>query len=95
MSANHCEILPHRSVGEKLLDQCVSIRLGLGKEQNAGGKAVDAVDDKGPLSFRSQFRGNERPCGRSIGAFDRHGWKSGWFVDGHDGVVFVEHRTVR
>jgi len=33
MPANCCQILPHRNMAEKLLDECVSIRLGFCKEQ--------------------------------------------------------------
>ena len=33
MPANYCQILPHRNMAEKLLDECVSIRLGFCKEQ--------------------------------------------------------------
>ena len=78
-------------MAEKLSNQCVSIRLGLGKEQNPGRKTVDAMDDKGSLSLPSQFRGKKRQGGRSIGALHRHGRKSGRFVNGHDGIVFVKY----
>src|SRR5260370_22734030 len=39
MSANHCEILPDRTMAEKLSNEGVSIRFGFCKEQNPGGKA--------------------------------------------------------
>ena len=90
MSAHDREILPHRSVAEKLSNQRLSIRLGFCKEQNPGRKTIDAMHHKGSLSPRFQFRGKQRPCGRRIGAFHRHRWKSGRFIEGHDGIVFVE-----
>jgi len=55
MSANHCKILPHRTVPEKLSNQCVSIPFGFCKEQNPRGKTIDAMYDKGSLSPRAQF----------------------------------------
>jgi hypothetical protein len=45
MPANHCGILPHRTVAEKLSNHCVSIPFGLCKEQNPGGKTIDAMYD--------------------------------------------------
>lgn len=51
MPANDCEILPHRSVAEKLLNQCVSIRPGFCKEQDPGSVTIDAMHDKSPLSL--------------------------------------------
>jgi hypothetical protein len=91
LPANHREILPHRSMGEKLADQRVSIRLGLGKEQNPGRKPVDAMDDENSLSLPSPFGGKERKSGRSIGAWHRHSRKSGRLIDGHNGIVFVKY----
>ena len=91
MSANYREILPYRSMAEKLSNECVSIRLGFCKEQNPGRKTIDAMYDKGPLSLRFQLCGKKRQCGRSIGAFHRHSRKSGRFIEGHDGIVFVKH----
>jgi hypothetical protein len=55
MSANHGQILPHRTVAEKLSNQCVSIPVGFCKEQNPRGKTIDAMYDKGSLSPRVQF----------------------------------------
>ncbi len=91
MSANDCEILPHRTMAEKLSNECVSIPFGFCKEQNPGGETIDAMYDKGSLSPRLQFCRKQRPCGRCIGAFHRHRRKSGRFIEGHDGIVFVEH----
>jgi hypothetical protein len=51
MSANYCEILPHRSVGEKLSNERVSIRPGFCKEQDPGRVTINAMYNKGALSF--------------------------------------------
>jgi hypothetical protein len=91
MPTNYREILPHRSVAEKLSYESISIRLGFGKEQNPGRKAIDAMHDKGSLSLQFQSCGKKRQSGRSIGAFHRHSRKSGGFIEGHDGIVFVKH----
>jgi hypothetical protein len=91
MPANHREILPHRSMAEKLSNECVSILLGFCKKQNPGRKTIDAMYDKRPLSLRLQFCGQKGEGGRSIGALHRHSRKPGGFVDGHDGIVFVKH----
>jgi len=90
VSANYCEVLPHRTVAEKLSNQCISIPFGFCKEQNPRSKAIDAMYDKGSLSLRLKFCRKQRPCGRCIGAFYGHSRKSGRFIDGHDGIVFVE-----
>ena len=91
MSANYCKILPHRSVAEKLSNECVSVRLGFCKEQNPGRKTIDAMHHKGSLSLPFQFGRKQRPCGRCRGAFHWHSRKSGRFIEGDDGIVFVEH----
>jgi hypothetical protein len=90
MSANHCEILPHRTMAEKLLDEFIPIPFGFRKEQNPGRKTIDAMYDECPLSPRFQFCRKQRPCGWGLRAFDGHRRKSGGFIEGHDGVVFVE-----
>jgi hypothetical protein len=51
MSAHHREILALGGMGAKLFNKRVSIFAGLGKKQNSGGVAIDAMDDEGPLSF--------------------------------------------
>ncbi len=56
-ATHHREILPHRSVGEKLPHQCISIPIGLGKQQNSGGKAINAVHDQRPLPLLFQSGG--------------------------------------
>ena len=90
-SANHREILPDGSVGEKLPDQYISIQFSFRKEQNAGCKTINAMYDKGPLPLPFQFRGKKRPGGRSIGAFHGHRRKSGGLVERHQPIVFVKH----
>jgi hypothetical protein len=55
MSTNHREILPHRTVFEKLSNECVSIPFGFRKEHNPGSKTIDAMHDEGSLSLRFQF----------------------------------------
>lgn len=49
MTANCCEIFPHRSVSDKLTHQCLSIRPGFSKQQNPRRGAIDAMYDKNPL----------------------------------------------
>lgn len=92
--ANRREVLPHRSVGEKLSNQCVPIRLALGKEQHPGGKTIDAVHDHCPLPLPLQLRGKKRQGGRSIGALHGHSRQAGRFVDGYDSIVFVQHNQL-
>ena len=58
--ANYREILPHGSMAEKLSNECIAIRLGFRKEQNPGRKTIDAMYDKGSLSFQSKSRGEKR-----------------------------------
>ncbi len=91
MPANHSQILPHRSVVEKLSDQRVAIPFGFCKEQNSGSKTIDAMYDKRSLSPRFQFRGKQGPCGRCGRVLHRDSGKSSRLIDGHDGIVFVEH----
>jgi len=49
MTANCCEIFPHRGVSDKLLNECFSIWPGFCKEQNPRRVTIDAMYDKGPL----------------------------------------------
>ena len=93
-SANHREILPHRRMSDELVDQRFAVALGLGKQQEARGEAVDAVDDERPLSSRLEFRSEQRLYRRRIRTFDRNREKSGGLVDDHDGVVFIHHREL-
>src|SRR6187399_408090 len=56
MTANDREILPHRGVSDKLLNECFSIWPGFCKKQNPGRVPIDAMYDKGPLPLRFQCR---------------------------------------
>jgi hypothetical protein len=78
-------------MAEKLSNQCIPIRFGFRKEQDPGRKTIDAMYHKGSLSLQLQLCGQKRPGGLSIGASNRHGRKSGGFIDGHHGIVFVKH----
>jgi hypothetical protein len=78
-------------MAEKLSNEYIPIRFSLRKEQNSGRKTIDAMYHEGALSLQFQFRGKKRQSGRSIGAFNRYRWKSGRFIEGHHGVVFVKH----
>ena len=49
MTANCCEIFPHRGVSDKLLNECFSIWPGFCKEQNPRRLTIDAMYDEGPL----------------------------------------------
>ena len=49
MSAHYGEILPHRSVAEKLLNERFPIQPGFCKEQNPRRVSIDAMYDIGPL----------------------------------------------
>ena len=88
--ANYREILPHRSVAEKLSNERIPIRFSFRKEQNPGSKTIDTMYDKGSLSLQFQFCGKKRQGGRCIGAFHRHSQESSRFIEGHDRIVFVE-----
>jgi len=89
--AHHREVLPDWSMAEKLSDECISIRFSFRKEQNPGRKTINAMHHKGALSLQFQLCGKKRPSGRSIGAFNGHSRKSGRFIEGHHGIVFVKH----
>ena len=49
MTANCREIFPHRSVPDKLLNECFSIWPSFCKEQNPRCLLIDSMDDKRPL----------------------------------------------
>jgi len=89
--ANYREILPHRSMAEKLSNEYIPVRLSLRKEQNPGRKTIDAMYGKSPLSPQFEFCGKKRQCGGSVGASNRNSRKSGGFIDDRYGVVFVKH----
>ena len=50
-SAHYREILPYWSMVEKLSHERISIRIGLCKQQNPGGKSIDAMHNQGSLSL--------------------------------------------
>lgn len=52
------------------------------------------MHDKRALSLRIQFCGKQSQGGRCVSAFDRHGRKSGRFIDGHHSIVFVEQEKL-
>ena len=72
-SAHHRQILPHRSMVEKLPDQGIAIATRLRKQQRPRGKAIDAMHDQRPLFFRLELRGKQRQRRRDIRALNRHG----------------------
>ena len=90
-SAKYRQILPHWSMAEKLSNQYLAIRRGFSEDQNAGRETIDAMDNMGSLSPQRQSRGKQRQSGRTIGAFDRHRWEAGRFVEDHQGIVLVKH----
>ena len=90
MPANNRQILPHRRMAEKLMNQDIAVPLGLGKEHDPGGNPVNAMHDKSLLSLPLQFRRKKRPGGRRIRTFHRHSCQSRGLVDGHDCVVFIK-----
>ena len=47
-------------MSEKLSDQRVSITRGLGKQQNSGGEAIDAMDDQSSLPAGLQVLRDKR-----------------------------------
>ena len=90
MPANDGQILPHRSVEAKLLHERVAIGRSFCEEQDAGCVTIDAMHDKGALSLRFQFRGKKRLGGWGIGVIGGHREQFGRFIQGDDGIVFVE-----
>jgi hypothetical protein len=56
MPANHRQVLPYRSMREKLPYQHVSIRLSLGKQKNAGRETINPMNDQSSLSLSLQVR---------------------------------------
>ena len=88
---NNGEILPHRSVAQKLSNQCVPVRLRFCKQKHARCITVDPMHHQRPLSSPCQRGGKKREGGRSIRALHRHGRESSRLVDGHHRIVFVQH----
>jgi len=89
MTANCREILSHRGVSDKLLNECFSIRPGFCKQQNPGSETIDAVYDIGPLPLRFQFFRKERQRRRKVGVVGRHRQHFGWLIEDHNGIVLV------
>ncbi len=90
-AAHYRQILPYRSMREKLMHEHLPICPGLRKQQNPGSKTIDAMHDQGPLFFQLKVCSEQRQSGRSLGTFYRYSQKSGWFVESDDGIVFVQH----
>jgi hypothetical protein len=90
MSANDGKILPHRPMVEKLSNQRVVVVFGFREEQNAGDEAIDTMDNEGSLTFRLQFSREKGKSRAGVGAFDRHGQKSGRLIKSDHRIVFVE-----
>ena len=88
--ANYRQVLPHRSMAEKLANEYLPIRTGFREEQNAGRESIDAMDDEGPLSLRRKSRGKQRQSGRTIGTSDRHSREARRLVEDHYGIVLVQ-----
>src|SRR5258706_12793736 len=59
-AAHDCEILPHRSVREKLPHQHGPIRRSLGKKQSTRSKSIDAMYDQGFLLLQFEAGGHKR-----------------------------------
>src|ERR1022692_2314108 len=93
-AAQDREILPHRSVCEKLSHQRMSIRIALREQQRSRGKTIDAMHDQSSLSLRLKSRGKQRQRGRSTRTLNRHSQKAGRFVENNHGIVFVKHGKV-
>ena len=81
-------------MAKKLLYEGVPVGLSFCKKKNPGRKSIDAMHDKRALSLRIQFCGKQSQGGRCVSAFDRHGRKSGRFIDGHHSIVFVEQEKL-
>ena len=90
-AAHYRDILPYGSMVEKLSYKRISIRTGLREQQSPGGKTIDAMHDQGSLSLQLEFCDKQRQSGWSIGALNRHGQKSGRFVENDHRIVFVKH----
>src|SRR5580765_516434 len=78
-------------MGEKLLNERIAVAVGLGEQQNPGGKTVDAMNDQGSLSFRLEFGDQERQSGGNIRALDRNRQKPGRLVEDDHCIVFIQH----
>ena len=90
MTANYREILPHRSVFDKLLNECFSIGPGFRKKQDPGREPIDAMYDIGPLPLRCQFFRKKRERRRIVRVVRRHRQHFGRFIEDHNGIVLVK-----
>jgi len=90
MAANCREILPHRGVSDKLLNECFSIWPGFCKEQNPRRETIDAMHDKGPLPLRFQFFRKKRERGRKVGVVRRHRQHFGRLIEDYNSIVLVK-----
>ncbi len=89
-SAQGDKVLPDGRVSKELTNQFVTIGAGLRKQQDAGGKAVDAMYDVDALPLELQPLLQKRQGGYGVRALDRHRQEPGWLVENDDGIVFVE-----
>src|SRR6478609_568211 len=90
-SAHHRQILPYRRMRQKLADQRVAITVRLGKQKDAGGKPVNAMDDQSALPSRLEFSDQQRQRRRDVGAFDRHSQQPGRLVEDNHSIVFIKY----
>src|ERR1051326_439710 len=78
-------------MGEKLLDQRIAVAVCLGKQKDAGRKAIDAMHNQGALTSRLELSDQQRQRGRNIGAFDRHSQQPSRLVEDNHSIIFIEH----
>src|SRR5438552_5510718 len=88
------ELADHKPGMMTLISLAITVAFGTSLAATFGlfeiDKAIDAMYEKSSLSPPFQFCRKQRPCRRFIGAFHRHSRKSGRFIEGHNGIVFVE-----
>jgi hypothetical protein len=77
-------------MSKKLPHQRIPVPISLGKQQNAGGEAIDPMHDQSPLSLQLQVCDQQRQSGRRIGSLDRHSQKSCRFVDNDNDIIFIK-----
>jgi len=90
LPAHDRQVLPDRRVTAKLFDKRISIGWSLGKEQDSGCVAIDAVHDKRSLPFRFQFCGKKRLGGGRVRVVGRHREQFGGLIQRDNGIVFIE-----
>ena len=91
MPANDCEICSTGGMTQKLSNEAIAVGSRFSKEQYPRRVTIDAVYDKGPLSFESQFFRQNRKSGRSGRVLGRHRQEFGRFIQSHYGIVLVKH----